>query len=133
MPDEERKIKVTIGPEKYLPVKSGIYRARLIEVKEGIGKYKQPIYLVSFEILDETYEGRMVIGMINQSSNGVNGKLWQLYRALTEDGLDVFDAYYMNDLVGRECFVNVEQRGGYNAITEYIHQKHLRNIKRLNF
>ncbi len=133
MADEEKKFKVTIGPEKHPPVRSGIYSAKLLEVAGGAGFKGQPIFNIVFEILNGEYRGRKVIGKINQSSNGVHGRLWQLHQAMAEEGLKVTAEFYMGDLIGRECFINVEQRGGFNAITEFIHPKHLKDIERFGF
>ncbi len=127
--DEDGKFKVKICPEKHRPVKSGIYRAKLLEATRGTGFKGQPIYNLVFEILDAEYQGRKIIGKINQSSNGVRGKLWQLYRAMTAEGLKISAEFYIDGLIGKECFINVEQRGGFNAIAEYIHANDLKNTE----
>ena len=130
----EKKNKVVIGPEKHRPVNSAIYRAKLLQMRLGIGAFDQPAYLLSWEILDESlYKDRIISDFVNKNSNGLRGKLWQLRRALTNDELDIFDSFFMEDLLGKECFIDVEKRGGFNAVSRYICPKDLEGVKRLRF
>lgn len=134
MPDEEKKFKVTIGPEKHTPIKSGIYRGKLVDIAIGKGAFGQSVYLLLWEILDDLqYRGRRLRDFVNPSSNGVRGKLWKLRRALTLEELDIFESFDMGELIGKECFIDVVPKGGFNVIKEYIHSNDLKDTERLSF
>src|SRR3990167_8726656 len=125
-------LKIPIAPQKFKRVPSGIYKATLRSYETGKGVAGQNIVILRFEIIDEKYAGFFVNGIVNQSSNGKYGKLWQVHKALANDSLDVFDQFEPDALIGKTCFINVEERGKNNAITEYIPLADLTDVERSN-
>jgi len=112
--------KVTITPEKYRVLPSRIYKAKLCFCRAGVGKYKQPIFCLYFLIIEGKYTGRRTTAWVNQNENGQQGKLWQLARAISGENGKVNAAFYIDALIDGECFINVEQDGKQNTITQYI-------------
>lgn len=129
--DEERKrFVVVISPEKYRPIPSAIYKARLCGLDEGVGHFEQLILIPEFEILEGKYKDHRILARINKNAHGVRGMIWQLIHALTGERLSALDEVDLEKLVGEECFINVEQKGHANAIREYISPRDLQDIKR---
>lgn len=113
--------KVIFRPERYQALDSGVYRARLVLISEGVGKFGQAIYKATFEILEGEYKKRRIDGIINHASNRVKGKLWMMVRALCGRAFNASEGVDLTELIGEECFINVEQKGdNANAISEYI-------------
>lgn len=120
---------LTVTQEKFKPFKSGIYELEVSEVTSENGKWK-PILCVIFEVAEEgELKGRKVRGIVNRDLS-INGNLWQLYRALTGVSLKKGEKINPQDLIGKRCCADVENRGKFNAITEYIDQKNLAGIER---
>ncbi len=128
---DTEEVPIIIGKEKYRPLKSGIYHARLISREDYSGKY-QEAYRLCFQIVKGDYAGRFINGLINKTESGQKGKLWQLYRAIKGVSLRCGDPMFLSDLIDGECCINVEQRGHSNAITEYICPKEFKDLGKSN-
>jgi len=124
--DEE---KIIIRKEKYRPIKSGIYKARFISWIADLGAFKQDVFRLFFQITEGMSTGRILEGWVNKTENGQKGKLWQLYRAIKKTSLKPGDEMRLSDLIGGECYINIEKRGHKNAITEYIESAELHDLR----
>lgn len=131
---ERTPFTVIISPEKFRLLPADFYRAKLCDLSEKEGKFDR-VFQFTFIIQKGKYKGAFVSGLINKSSDGKHGKIWQIIRAFTGYKLDVFDSLSLSDLIGKECFINVEERVGeagrrFNAIAEYVHIDEFKNLKR---
>lgn len=115
------RYRVRIGKEKYRIFKNGYYKAKLLKVEEGEGKYEQPIFKLYFLVtaINEK-RPRRIMGIINRNEDGKYGKLWQLRKAFEDVECEEGDEFSIGEYIGKECFIYVEQRRHANAITEYI-------------
>ncbi|MFA5168538.1 MAG: hypothetical protein WC530_08420 [Candidatus Omnitrophota bacterium] len=129
--DEDRnQFEVIIGPQKYKVLPNDFYKARLIKVQSGIGKFG-PIFRLFFEITEGEKMGTRINGLVNKDASGIKGRLWQLFKAMTGKATNIFTTFNLKDLVGKECFIHVEEREKGNAITEYVGLRDFENIKRI--
>jgi len=127
--EEIDKFAVVFLPEKYRVISSAIYRARLMDVSEGIGCAQQDVFILLFQLLESKFKGCRLNGIVNSDSNGVNGKIWELVWALTGMKKEISSSVNLQELVDRECYINIEQNGGKNAIREYIHLDEFRDLE----
>lgn len=128
--------KVIIEKEKHRILSSGIYEARFITWNVLAGCNGQPIYELMFLILDGDYKGQLVKGIVNVNSNGKHGKLWQLNRALTGMSCNAGEEFDIDNLKGKECFINVIKKENKkkkdkfnNAIEEYISKEEFKDVQ----
>ncbi len=123
MPDEERHI-IRLDASKFCPLPTDYYKAAFVKCSSGIGKWNQPVHLVFFEVSGGDFKGARIRGYINQSSDGIGQKMWQLLRALLGTSPDPSLGHDLGGLMGRECYIYVEliEREGkkINAIQEYV-------------
>ena len=132
MDEDEERFKVTIAEEKYRVLPSAIYKAKLLIVSDGVGSKDQPVFIPRFQLLEGQFKDCELNGMINKTSNGRRGKIWEMIRALTGKDLKASDQCNLEGLVGLECYINVEQKGAKNALREYICLDEFRDLERGN-
>ena len=125
--------KITFGPSRFRRLPNGIYRARLIRIEEGMGKYEKPVYEPWFEILTEPHRHSELKDIINkEGANAKNSKLCQMIRALRPDfNVVEFAEIELDELIGLACYIKTEWRKEKNiGITQYFALTVLEDIDR---
>jgi len=133
MSANEEKNKIRFDSNKYCPLPSDYYKARLSGIHESVGCAGQAVYSVLFEIAEGQFEFSKIRGIINQRSNGIGQMLWRFVYALLGVPPMASKGYDWKELIGRECYINVEliEKGGkkHNAIREYCPIKDFADIE----
>jgi len=129
--ENEDRFKVVIKREKYQVLQTGIYRATLVWIDDGMGAFDQPIFKLRFRIHDDNPNARyrLVDGFINKNEDGRYGKLWQLKKAFDHRECPEGERIDIKSFYMKECYIRVERREHKNAITEYIPIGHLNDIR----
>ena len=109
---------------RFVILPSGLYKAKLESVNLIQGKFSK-VFKASFEILESPYEGVLINDLFNRPKNQTiyrTSKLEKLIKAILGKSTCKLNREKINlvkDLVGKECRLDIEQRGHIIKIIAY--------------
>ena len=92
----------------YEPLEPGDYRAKFTGYEEDEGEHG-PFVKLFFELLDEEHAGKILTGIAYTKFNPMS-KLFAWTQALLGRPIEDGEEIDLDDLVGRECMLDIEHR-----------------------
>lgn len=105
--------------EEYEPMKMGDYRARYTGYEKVDEGQHGPFVKHFFTILDEEYAHRSLKGVTSTAFNPMS-KLWAWVQALLGRSIEDGEEIDLDDLVGRECWLDIEHQRTDRGVFERI-------------
>ena len=121
-------MQIWFRPEKFTLLPSGIYQIKFECTAPGIGHFQQKVIYPRYSIVSGPYKSCFIKDIINEDSNGLNGRIWQMVRAFSGSDPHMFLAFELDSLIGKECYANIEKRGKNNVIVEYRSCSEIKNL-----
>jgi hypothetical protein len=120
---------IQIDPHGYTPLAPDVYEAALTEIAET-KVANRDVFRLKFVITEGKFKSSWLYGLIGRRSKARHSKLGQLLYAFGCLERALLRDFELNEIIGKECCINVERRENCNAIVEYFPLSEIENLKR---
>ena len=108
-------------PQMIQIIPPGVYRAKLIEVKNATSKNNRPMKELTWELMESDYAGRTVKAHVVTDTETSRKVLSVIIYNMRFEPAD----YQIDDLCGNECYIQIEKRntsnyGTINTVSYYF-------------